>query len=266
MELCPDATQNLATPTHMSLDISISVTLAALAFAMAYLGVRVTLHPTESRRTKTIYKLVFWGCALVSVVLIVWQGIRNGRAQGSFARDLKDAKKEAQQAHNEVGQARQELKIESARRQQAEQDLAILVTATGRSTRQGVVEDIKRSPIKVEVSGHPIDEQAGVKLLEIRTKLGQLLSENNNIKNLCLTQPAPAGFSCLDGTNKWAEKTRNYLSTSMETSYLPRFDAAAGPTLNYGAAANSEINGAVNYLTFKATILQEFIKENTPTR
>jgi hypothetical protein len=47
-----------------------------------------------------------------------------------------------------------DLATESARREQAEKNMARMVTKAGRDTRIGVTEDLKKSPIKIDVP-HP---------------------------------------------------------------------------------------------------------------
>jgi hypothetical protein len=48
---------------------------------------------------------------------------------------------------------RSEQETEIARRQQAEKDLALIVQSSGRAVREGVVSDIKKSPISVQING-----------------------------------------------------------------------------------------------------------------
>jgi hypothetical protein len=55
---------------------------------------------------------------------------------------------------------RSEQARETARREQAETDLAIIVRASGQAVREGVVSDIKRSPIKVQVNGQATTPQS----------------------------------------------------------------------------------------------------------
>jgi len=62
-------------------DISIAVLLGIITLATAYLGVHVTLHPTEEPRQKLKFKLGFIGCSLIACVLIGVQTYRNGETQ-----------------------------------------------------------------------------------------------------------------------------------------------------------------------------------------
>jgi len=134
-------------------DILISAALAILTIVMAYLGVHVTLHPADSTRAKRWYKIGFSSCAMVAVALVVWQGVRNGEAQAGFQRTVENAAQSAQRASQRIDGLQRDEQTEIARREQAERDLAIIVQGTGKSTREGVVDDIKKSPIKVELNG-----------------------------------------------------------------------------------------------------------------
>lgn len=137
----------------MWLDISIAVALAILTIVMGYFGVHVTLHPTDSPKEKLWYKGGFITCAALAVCLVVWQGVRNGRSQKGFQKQVEMAASESQKANLRIDQLTREQQSEIARRQQAEKDLALIVQTSGRATREGVVSDIKSSPIKVEVKG-----------------------------------------------------------------------------------------------------------------
>lgn len=100
--------------------------------------------------------------------------------------------------------------------------------------------------------------------LAIRTKLGEFLNSNNTIKNSCLMDVTSgiAKYPCMQITNGWLQQCYVYIQKNMEPSYAPRFAAASGMSLSYnGAHGDQEIDSSVNTLTFKAAILNEFIKE-----
>jgi hypothetical protein len=151
----------------MGVDIAIAAGLAILTIAMAYLGVHVTLHPADSPRSRFWYKVGFSACAVAAVGLVIWQGVRNGRAQSAFKADIADMKRDSKRARDDVQEARQDLKNESIRRQQAERDLALTVQGIPKATREGVAEDIKKSPIKVEVKGG-VAESAPLQTEDVR--------------------------------------------------------------------------------------------------
>ena len=157
----------------MRLDILLSAALAVCTIIMAYLGVHVTMHPpNESRRVQFWYKAGFCICGICAVCLVVWQGVRNGRTQLAAGQQIGSLRDDVRTAKSEAQNARHDLENESTRRKQAERDLAIIVQATGKSTRDGVVSDIKKSPIKVQVEGLQADASApvlvGVRFTEAR--------------------------------------------------------------------------------------------------
>jgi outer membrane murein-binding lipoprotein Lpp len=148
----------------MWIDISIATVLAILTIGMAYLGVHVTLHPADSPKAKFRYKFGFSACAVGTVLLVVWQGVRNGASQSAFVKRVSDLTSQVSTLQSEVTATKQQVtyarsdqQTESTRRQQAEKDLAVIVQGTGKSTREGVAEDIKKSPIKVQVAGGSVE-------------------------------------------------------------------------------------------------------------
>lgn len=143
------------------LDIAISASLAALTMAMAYLGVHVTLHPpNESPRAQFWYKVGFLICGLFAIALVIAQGVRSRNSQGRAAKEIYDLKGslssvQANLTNVETATAliRSEQEAETARRQQAEKDLELIVQGSGKAVREGVVSDIKKSPINVQLNG-----------------------------------------------------------------------------------------------------------------
>jgi hypothetical protein len=133
------------------IDITIAALLTIVMIVMAYLGVHVTLHPADSPRSKRLYKGGFILCAFIAVALVFWQGVRNGKAQAALQRTVGDAASAARLDGQRIDRLMQEQKEEVARREQAEKDLALIIQATGQSTRSGVVTDLKKSPITVQV-------------------------------------------------------------------------------------------------------------------
>jgi hypothetical protein len=118
-------------------DITFSAALAALTIAMGYLGVHVTFHPADSPKKKRLYKIGFWICGGCSLIVVIWQGVRNSTSQQQFANDISAARREAAEARvqavsagAETSRMHQDLTLESARRQQAEKDLGIAVQRT----------------------------------------------------------------------------------------------------------------------------------------
>jgi hypothetical protein len=117
-----------------------------------------------------------------------------------------------------------------------------------------------KKPIQVEVTngsaplaGNPKEKQ---RREEIRTQLGTFLTENRNLMNGCLASPS----TCEDLANQWYGQAQVYIKTKLEPSYLSRFVNASGLSLIYGNA-DEKTNGIVNNLNFKATALEQFIRE-----
>jgi hypothetical protein len=64
------------------LDIAISAALAVITFAMAYLGIHVTLHPpNKTSKARLFYKSGFFVCGCFMVYLVIVQGTRAKQAQ-----------------------------------------------------------------------------------------------------------------------------------------------------------------------------------------
>ena len=75
---------------------------------------------------------------------------------GGARDDARSARDESKAAGDEMDKMRVDLAIESARREQAQKDMALLVQKAGVETRTGVAEDFRKSPIKIDVA--PIKE------------------------------------------------------------------------------------------------------------
>jgi hypothetical protein len=58
-------------------DILLAVVLAGFTFRLAYLGVYVSIHPPESDKEKKRLKREFWGLAILAIVLIGVQTVKN---------------------------------------------------------------------------------------------------------------------------------------------------------------------------------------------
>lgn len=64
---------------------------------MAYLGVHLTMHPTDSARHKWLYKAAFISCGLLMCSLIGIQTYRNNQAQDQLRAELDSIKKNTEQ-------------------------------------------------------------------------------------------------------------------------------------------------------------------------
>jgi hypothetical protein len=148
-------------------DIIISASLTALTILMAYLGVHVTLHPpNESPRAQLLYKVGFFVCGILAVMLVITQGVRSRKSQSTASNEITTLKATLSSVRSDLSNVetatsllRSEQATEIARRQQAEKDLAIIVQGSGKAVRAGVVSDIKKSPITVQINGQGVTSQ-----------------------------------------------------------------------------------------------------------
>jgi len=198
---------------------------------MAYLGVHVTLHPpNESAKETRNYKIGFIVCGVLTVALVITQGIRTNRAQQDSDSQIAGLRSDAQAAKTEAEGAKTEVQKESARRQQAEADLAAVATGEAQ------------------------------KLLAIRTKLGALIAEGNEVKDACLKMPQSDQRPCSPKEKEWVARVREYLKSSMESPYLARFDASLAAYVYFVGVTNDN-NASASDLIGRVSLLQEFIKE-----
>jgi hypothetical protein len=72
----------------MAIDICIAVLLCAVTIIMGYLGVHVTLHPTEEPRKQRRFKIGFWSCGIFAISLIAVQTARNANTQSTLTAQL----------------------------------------------------------------------------------------------------------------------------------------------------------------------------------
>ena len=195
----------------MWLDITLSVALAIVTIAMAYLGVHVTLHPAESTRTRTAFKAGFSACAIVAVGLVIWQGTRNGMAQRQATGRIDVLGKEISDAKREAQNVRADLQSESARRQQAERDLAIIVQGTGQTTRAGISDDLKKTPFKVQVSGLSTTVVNQSKM----SKLAGFVADGNRVKQNvpATTADQTTVDTWLASVERWWKGAEGFLGT-----------------------------------------------------
>lgn len=80
-------------------DIWIAFGIAVFTFAMAYMGVHVTLHPPVTNSEKWFWKIGFGLCAALCVSLVIWQTVRNQASQKELTAQLSSIK--VQQASTE---------------------------------------------------------------------------------------------------------------------------------------------------------------------
>jgi hypothetical protein len=201
-------------------DIILSTLLAILTIVMAYVGVHVTLHPpNESPKKQLLYKLGFFACGVLAVILVIVQGVRGLNSQRNATNEIDALQFDIRGARAEAESAKQEVKSESSRRQKAERDLALIIENSGRATRRGVAEDIRKSPLRVEVTGQPLQDNREKR--RIREGLGALMQRGMVLRDRCSTG-VPVEQLTREG-EQWFEEVQRYLNDNLDSSYLDQF-------------------------------------------
>ena len=202
------------------MDIVISTALTVVSIAMAYLGVHVTLHPpNESSHARFWYKAGFFVCGVVAVSLVSTQGIRGRNSQRSAANQIEALRQDVKAARTEAQNANQEVQGESSRRQQAERDLAIIIQSSGRATREGIAQDLRKIPLKVEVNGQPIQDLGEKK--RIREALGNYMQRGMDLRDRCATDVPEKELEA--EAQGWFGDVQQYLRQNLDSSYLNQF-------------------------------------------
>jgi hypothetical protein len=114
--------------------------------------------------------------------------------------------------------AKQEVETESVRRQQAEKDLSIIVQKSGRATRLGISEDIRKTPLKVEVNGKPADTPERKR---IREALGNFVRRGMALRDRCVTDSPEKQLEV--EAQAWFEEVQQFLQSNLDSSYLSQF-------------------------------------------
>jgi hypothetical protein len=203
------------------LDIFISASLAALTMVMAYLGVHVTLHPpNESPRAQRWYKIGFFLCGIAAVSLVITQDIRANKTQRAASSQMESLQGDVGGAQQEAKQAKEEVQRESDRRQQAERDLVMAIQSSGQATRVGISQDLRRMPLKVEVTGKPADTPERKRIREV---LGNFVRDGMRIRDqLASESTVPISQVQADG-QRWFEAVQAYLQANLGSYYLSQF-------------------------------------------
>jgi hypothetical protein len=194
------------------LDIAISAALAVLTIAMAYLGIHVTLHPpNESSKARLLYKTGFFVCGCFMVCLVIAQSTRGKQAQRSAGNQIDGLK-------NDIRDAKQAVVNESQRRQKAEADLKLAVTSSGQETRSGITQDLRKTPLKVDVTQKPADTP---EKLRIRGDLGEFARRGMEIRDKLATDVPLKQVE--DEGQEWFVEVQSYLKKNLEPSFLNQF-------------------------------------------
>lgn len=128
---------------------------------LGYLG----MHPPTFDDERGKYEWQFIILGVVSLLLISWQAVlinNSKEASRQVQEKLQSAIDGEQKAANvarveltdlkeQINRLRSDLTAESARREQAQKDMALIVQKVGAETRVGVADDFRKSLIKVDI-------------------------------------------------------------------------------------------------------------------
>ena len=178
-------------------------------------GIAGWLMPVTERKPKHRYWVAIVGVALSVLIYLQQDRARTTHAKEStdLADKLGQLRKETEKLRGETDQLRSEHKTEVARRQQAERDLAIIVESTGRSTRTGVADDIRKSPISVNIQGQPT-AKAAAKKRRIREALAAYMQQGTSLRDRCRTDDPNSKLE--QEADAWYVEVKQYLKANLE--------------------------------------------------
>jgi hypothetical protein len=219
----------------MYTDVFLSVGLAILTLLVTgYLGMRVSLHPANSQTDKTKYKTGFLTCAGVAVLIVGMQSVRNVRAQHDSSEQIKKLQANVDAAKGETETLRHEMQNEVARRQQAERDLAVIIQTTGKQTRVGVAEDIRKSPINIQIAGQGSEiVRTTEERKEISAKLTEYMLSGMKLRERCKTDPPDSPID--QDAQQWFDQAADYIREKLGADFMAQF-------------INPKLAGRINYV------------------
>jgi hypothetical protein len=146
-----------------------------------------------------------------------------------FQEDVRSARDDAKAARDETDKLRGELSSENARRIQAERDLALIVSSSGEATRKGVADDIRKSPITIEIKGVvPGSPEERKKRLQIVKALANYMQIGQSLRNRCGMDPPESALE--SDADKWFTDVRSFLNDNLDSSFVAQFSSTK-PTL-----------------------------------
>jgi hypothetical protein len=154
------------------------------------------------------------------VGLVITQGIRTDRSQKNSTNQIVNLRQDINGAKTKAEECKSEVQRESDRRTQAERDLVIAIQASGQATRAGISQDLRKVPLKVEVTGKPADTP---ERKQIRETLGNFVRDGMRIRDqLASTSVTPPSQVQADG-QRWFEAVQVYLQANLGSSYVNQF-------------------------------------------
>jgi hypothetical protein len=91
------------------IDVVVAIAIALVTVGIAYMGVRVALHPAESEQARKRYKYAFWFFALFAIVLIGWQAYRTEKYQDRSSTAIDKQGKRIESLTEDIRQRDEEL-------------------------------------------------------------------------------------------------------------------------------------------------------------
>lgn len=257
------------------LDYFLNTAVILLPTILSLVGVLVSIKAPHSKH-HTWMRLSLIALGIVVSGVTFWQQSRSQKAHAaevaglngtlsSVRGELKDVQSQTTDLQLQVKTLTGDQQTEVARRQQAEKDLMLALQSTSRATRQGVAEDIRKTPLKVSVSGgagHSDEEKQ--KRKEVRTKLSLMMGGGRGLMSFCVNPPQPAPgnqpFSCEDQARAWEINCAKYIADNMDASYLQRFESATGLSMSW-AGVDTKTNNILQRLHNQTDMIEQFIKE-----
>jgi hypothetical protein len=222
-------------------------------------GIAGWLMPVTERKRK--YRYWF---AIVGVVLSGLIYLQQHRARVARANETQALTERIGEVQRETEKLRHEQQAEIARRQQAERDLAIIIQGVGQSTRSGIAEDIRRSPITVNV-----ESGASARIAEERQKVqaqvANLMNEGKTLRDAWearLRKPNGGQGQIASEVQRWHERTAEYLKTIPRGNvYLARFQTSPRPSGAYPVGIEVRLAGIWDILLGNLSRLNEFMTD-----
>ncbi|MBI3664693.1 MAG: hypothetical protein HY236_00450 [Acidobacteria bacterium] len=229
------------------LDAILDWAVVFLPTVLSAVGVLVSLKAPQSKHHRALRaSLVLFGLAVSGVTFWQQSRVRSTHAQevgglnqklSAVLRKTGDLEGEAKQLRAEQQNARQEQQVESARRQQAERDLAMMVQNSSKSTRAGVAEDIRKSPIKVEVSGQPVQDTSERR--RIREDLAEYMRRGVALRDRCRTDNPKSKLE--EEAQKWFMDVQEYLKRTLDSSFLNQFTMSTPSAFSPGGVPQERV-------------------------
>ena len=156
-------------------------------------SVLVSIRTPRSKHHRLWYTgLILAGISISG--LTFWQQHRARTAHISEVRVLTG---QLEKVRSDIATLQQSQQRDQSRREQAEKDLAIIVQATGRATRDGIANDLTQS------------SKPSPKLIKTRKTLGMLVDVGRSVMDSCNTGPTD---KCKEDRQNWEKSVEKTLA------------------------------------------------------